>query len=92
MGFDEPCFADDDEALCRSAFAAARSTSSELLAQGFATLPLPDAPFAEGGFPTPRAVRILQRAAGAPGLDGLPDHLPNYESARQLEPRAFRWR
>ena len=47
-----------------------------LRAKGWAKLPLPDAPFADGGFPTPGGKAL----ADAPGL-GVPDHVPNYESA-----------
>jgi anaerobic selenocysteine-containing dehydrogenase len=49
-----------------------------LLAQGFAPLPGPDAPFAEGGFPRLGRANSSARLA-AQGLDGLPDHLPNHE-------------
>ncbi len=81
MGFTESCFADDDEALCRQAFGN-RVDFEALLAQGFASLPLPEAPFAEGRFPTPsgRCEFYSERLAGL-GQDGLPDHLPNYEPA-----------
>lgn len=81
MGFAEPCFADDDETLCRAAFGD-RVDYDQLLRQGFATLDLPDAPFAHGGFPTPsgKCEFFSQRLADT-GLDGLPDHVPNYEPA-----------
>ncbi|MBX9612187.1 MAG: molybdopterin oxidoreductase family protein [Burkholderiales bacterium] len=81
MGFAEPCFADDDDTLCRAAFGD-RVDYDLLLRQGFATLDLPDAPFAQGGFPTPsgKCEFFSQRLADA-GLDGLPDHVPNYEPA-----------
>ena len=79
MGFAEPCFLDDDETLCRAAFAG-KIDFNELLATGFSTLKLPDAPFAQGNFPTPsgRCEFFSQRLADQ-GFDGLPDHLPNYE-------------
>jgi anaerobic selenocysteine-containing dehydrogenase len=53
-----------------------------LLRDGFASLPLPDAPFAQGGFATPSGrceffSEALQRSWG----DGLPDHVPNHEPA-----------
>jgi anaerobic selenocysteine-containing dehydrogenase len=51
MGFDEPCFADSDEQLCRQAYGE-KVDFNELLDQGFAALPIPDAPFAQGNFPT----------------------------------------
>jgi anaerobic selenocysteine-containing dehydrogenase len=81
MGFDEPCFADSDETLCRAAFGE-RVDFDGLLAQGFATLPLADAPFANGGFPTPSGrCEFVSARLQAMGLDGLPDHLPNHEVA-----------
>ena len=51
MGFDEPCFADSDEALCRQAYGN-KVDFDVLLQDGFARLAVPDAPFADGGFPT----------------------------------------
>jgi anaerobic selenocysteine-containing dehydrogenase len=82
MGFDEPCFSDDDETLCRSAFAPGTIDVEELQAQGFSSLKLPDAPFAEGGFPTPSGrCEFFSARLAAQGQDGLPDHLPNYEPA-----------
>ncbi|MBV8619966.1 MAG: molybdopterin oxidoreductase family protein [Curvibacter sp.] len=79
MGYDEPCFSEDDETLCRQAFGD-RVRFDTLLEQGFASLPLPDAPFAEGGFPTPSGrCEFLNPQLVAQGLDGLPDHLPNRE-------------
>lgn len=85
MGFTEPCFEEDDETMCRSAFAATQNME-ELFAQGFTHLksadgqPLPDAPFAEGGFPSPsgKCEFYSQRLADM-GQDGLPDYIANYE-------------
>ncbi|RDD92401.1 molybdopterin oxidoreductase family protein [Acidovorax sp. BoFeN1] len=79
MGFTEPCFADSDEALCRQAFGDAVDFAL-LETQGFATLALPDAPFAEGGFATPSGkCEFFSARLAAQGRDGLPDHLPNHE-------------
>ena len=80
MGFDEPCFADTDEQLCRAAFEG-KVDFDVLLTKGFATLTLPDAPFAQGNFPTPsgKCEFFSQRLASS-GQDGLPDHVPNYET------------
>ncbi len=81
MGFAETCFSDDDETLCRAAFGFA-VPFDELLAKGFATLALPDAPFANGGFPTPSGrCEFFSERLAAMGLDGLPDHVPNHEPA-----------
>ena len=79
MGYDEPCFADTDEQLCRQAMGDEQDFAV-LLENGFASLPLPEAPFAEGRFPTPsgRCEFFSQRLADQ-GLDGLPDHVPNHE-------------
>jgi len=79
LGFDDPCFADDDETLCRTAFGSAVDFQT-LLDQGFATLPIAEAPFAHGGFPTPSGrCEFFSARLAAQGLDGLPDHLPNHE-------------
>ena len=81
MGFADPCFADSDEALCRMAYGDAVNFDT-LLVQGFATLPTPEAPFAQGNFPTPsgKCEFFSQRLADA-GQGGWPDHVPNYEVA-----------
>ena len=81
MGFDEPCFLDSDETLCRATFGD-KIDFNELLDKGFATLKLPDAPFAEGQFPTPSGkCEFFSARLQAQGLDGLPDHVPNFEAA-----------
>ena len=79
MGFEEPCFKDDDENLCRTAFGD-KISFDELLTNGFASLKLPEAPFDKGNFPTPsgKCEFFSQRLADH-GLDGLPDHVANYE-------------
>ncbi|MHB1121598.1 MAG: molybdopterin-containing oxidoreductase family protein [Ramlibacter sp.] len=79
MGFSDPCFADDDQTLCRAAFGD-RVDFELLLAQGFAPLPVAEAPFAEGGFPTPSGkCEFFSERLARQGLDGLPDHVPNHE-------------
>lgn len=81
MGFTEACLSDDDETLCRTAFGHA-VPFDELLDKGFARLPLPDAPFANGGFPTPSGrCEFFSGRLAATGVDGLPDHVPNHEPA-----------
>jgi anaerobic selenocysteine-containing dehydrogenase len=76
LGFTEPCFADDDEAIARVAFRGDAVRFDELRAHGWVKLPLPDAPFADGGFPTPSGkARVC-----APGVEA-PDFVPNHESA-----------
>jgi anaerobic selenocysteine-containing dehydrogenase len=81
MGFDDPCFSDSDETLARTAFGD-KVPFDTLLEQGYATLPVPEAPFAEGNFPTPSGrCEFASSRLAARGLDPLPDHLPNFEAA-----------
>ncbi len=81
MGFDEPCFSDDDEALCAAAFAPGAIDVAQLHRDGFTTLRLPDAPYAEGNFPTPSGrCEFFSERLAAQGQDGLPDHVPNHEA------------
>jgi anaerobic selenocysteine-containing dehydrogenase len=77
MDFTEPCFADDDETLARQAFDwAGIGTSFEALRErGWASLPIPDAPFADGGFATDNGKAQVDVC----GL-GVPEHVPNHES------------
>ena len=80
MGFTETCFVDTDDMLCRAAFGD-KVDFQQLLDQGFATLKLPDAPFAAGQFPTPSGrCEFFSERLDAQGLDGLPEHVPNYET------------
>ncbi|APW44974.1 molybdopterin oxidoreductase [Rhodoferax saidenbachensis] len=79
MGWDDACFQEDDASLCRTAAKGAVDFDA-LLQHGFASLSLPEAPFAEGGFLTPSGkCEFYSERLAAQGLDGLPDHIPNYE-------------
>ena len=85
MGFADPCFEEDDETLCRMAFAPTQDMD-ELFKQGFTHLkspngqPLPDAPFAEGAFPSPSGkCEFYSQRLAEMGQDGLPDYIANYE-------------
>ncbi|MEJ6006473.1 molybdopterin-dependent oxidoreductase [Paucibacter sp. AS339] len=69
MGFDEACFAETDEQLARQTFNAEIDFEA-LRAQGWQSLPLKEAPFAQGQFLTPNG---RAQAGGA-------DYVPNYES------------
>ena len=80
MGFTEPCFVETDETLCRAVYGD-KVDFQELLDKGFATLKLPEAPFADGHFPTPSGqCEFFSERLAAQGLDGLPGHLPNHET------------
>ena len=86
MGLNDPCFADDDEALCRMAYGNTVDYA-QLLVHGFATLKLADAPFANGGFPTPSGkCEFASARLAARGQDPLPNHLPNYEAPGGASP------
>jgi anaerobic selenocysteine-containing dehydrogenase len=79
MGFADVCFDDDDETLCKQAFGSKVSFDT-LLDKGFSTLPIADAPFANGNFPTSSGkCEFFSDSLVKQGLDGLPDHLENYE-------------
>ena len=79
MGFTDACFADSDETLCRAAYGDAVSFNT-LMDQGFANLAVPEAPFAQGNFPTLSGkCEFFSDRLAAQGLDGLPDHVPNHE-------------
>ncbi len=79
MGFDEACFLDSDETMCRAAFEGTVNFE-QLLQDGFAPLAVTDAPYAHGGFPTPSGkCEFFSARLAAQGLDGLPDHVPNHE-------------
>jgi anaerobic selenocysteine-containing dehydrogenase len=86
MGYTEPCFADSDEAMALQAFDAEHVDLAELQARGWTRLKLPEAPFADGGFATPSGKVVVD----APGL-GVPDHVPNYESASSAPELAARY-
>jgi anaerobic selenocysteine-containing dehydrogenase len=82
MGFSDPCFADSDEQLARTAFPGIDFNA--LQRDGWVKLPLPEAPFADGGFLTPDG----KAQVDAPGY-GVPDYVPPYESVRS--PQAARY-
>jgi anaerobic selenocysteine-containing dehydrogenase len=80
MGFTDPCFLETDETLCRAVYGD-NVDFNALLDKGFATLKLPDAPFAEGRFPTPSGrCEFFSERLAAQGLDGLPGQVSNYEA------------
>ncbi len=85
MGFDDDCFAESDETMARKAFS--RDVDfDDLRRDGWVKLPLPEAPFAKGGFPT---------TSGRCTIDsprhGVPDHVANYECAESSPERAARF-
>ena len=99
MGFGEPCFADDDDTLCRSAFrfgeGRLRGIDWETLkTRGWQRLdvPRPYAPFAQGGFPTPSGkCEFWSERLRAAGDDPLPAYVPPRESAASAPALAQRY-
>jgi anaerobic selenocysteine-containing dehydrogenase len=85
LGFGEPCFADTDEQLAQQAFTADIDMAA-LRANGWLKLPLPELPFADGGFPTANG----KVQVDVPGI-GVPDHVPNHESALSAPELAQRY-
>jgi anaerobic selenocysteine-containing dehydrogenase len=86
MGYTDACFSDSDETLARGAFHADKISPQGLAENGWAKLDLPDAPFANGGFPTASG----KACADTPGL-GVPDYVPNYESVQSAPELAARF-
>ncbi len=83
MGFADPCFEDSDEVLAEQAVDWHRLGVSfdALRAKGWASLPLPNLPFAAGGFSTADG---RAQAAGA-------DYVPNLESVSSSPTLAARY-
>jgi anaerobic selenocysteine-containing dehydrogenase len=87
MGFEEPCFRDSDEDICRTALASQdprmRGIDWEAMkANGWQRLNVPArfAPFAEGGFPTPSGkCEFYSAALERQGIDPLPFYNPPAE-------------
>jgi anaerobic selenocysteine-containing dehydrogenase len=80
MGLTDACFSDTDEQLVAQAFTADIDLA-QLREQGWQPLPIPEAPFAQGGF------RTASGRASAVGAD----FVPNYESARTSPELAARY-
>jgi anaerobic selenocysteine-containing dehydrogenase len=89
MGFDEPCFRDSDEDICRTALVSqgARMRGIEwdgVKERGWQRLNVPArfAPFAEGGFPTPSGkCEFYSEWLEKQGIDPLPFYNPPAEVA-----------
>jgi anaerobic selenocysteine-containing dehydrogenase len=85
MGFDDPCFQEDDETILRTLVEAqshkqfASITWQKLLDQGYARIDVPDPhiPFAKGKFPTPSGkCEFYSERMARDGYDPLPDFAP----------------
>ena len=79
MGFDDPCFNDSDEDMGRQAISAMKGISLEdLKEKGWIPLGIGDAPFANGGFPTPSG-KCEFYSDRLKHLDPLPTYIPPRE-------------
>ena len=85
MGWTEPCLFESDETLAAQVFPDTLSLDA-LRERGWVKLPLPDAPFAKGGFPTASGRCEIDSAVA-----GVPDYLPNHESAETTPDLARRY-
>ncbi|MCK6431410.1 MAG: molybdopterin oxidoreductase family protein [Aquabacterium sp.] len=84
MGFDEPCLRDSDEALAAQALPGI--DIDRLRAHGWLRLPVPEQPFAQGGYATPDG-----RAQVAPPGWDVPDFVPPHESVQSAPELARRY-
>jgi anaerobic selenocysteine-containing dehydrogenase len=97
MGLDEPSLYETDEAVARQALrwdhpTLAGTDWSTLKRDGWARLNLPDAPFANGGFPSPSGkCEFASTLLAQEGKDPVPDHVPPYESAESAPDLAARY-
>ncbi|MGZ5200877.1 MAG: molybdopterin-containing oxidoreductase family protein [Telluria sp.] len=97
MGFDDPAFHETDEELAAQAFdkkhpRAVHFDWESLKRKGWQKLNMPDAPFAEGGFPTPSGkCEFYSSAMAADGLDPVPAYIAPYESAASSPELAARY-
>ena len=87
MGLTDPCFLESDDELAAQAFDKTHSRAihfdwESLKQKGWQKLNMPDAPFAEGGFPTPSGkCEFYSSTMANDGLDPLPSYIAPYESA-----------
>jgi len=85
MGFDDACFRDSDEQIGAQAFGL-EIDFGQLRRDGWVRLPVAEAPFAAGGFPTADG-----RAQFAPADLGAADYLAPYESPASAPELAARY-
>ena len=86
MGMTEACFTETDDDIAAQAFnkadpRAAHFDWEQLKRSGWQKLAIPDAPYAQGGFPTPSGrCEFYSARMLADGLDPLPAYIAPYES------------
>jgi len=85
MGFEEACFQETDEQIGAQAFGP-EIDFARLRRDGWVRIPVADAPFVAGGFPTADG-----RAQFAPANLGAADHIAPYESPASAPELALRY-
>ena len=86
MGLTDPCFQESDDQLAAQAFDSQHVRAihfdwESLKRTGWQKLNVPDAPFAQGGFPTPSGkCEFYSATMLADGHDPLPSYIAPYES------------
>jgi anaerobic selenocysteine-containing dehydrogenase len=86
MGFDDACFKESDDAIAAQAFNKSDARAihfdwDSLKQKGWQKLNTPDAPFANGGFPTPSGkCEFYSERMKADGFDPVPTYIAPYES------------
>lgn len=99
MGMHDPAMQDDDVAMIRQSLDTANEvmkgvTFETLLEHGWARLnvPVPNLPFANGGFPTPSGkCEFVSERMREMGLDPLPSFTPPYEFPENVPELAARF-
>jgi len=86
MGFDDPCFKESDDAIAAQAFNSSDVRAihfdwDSLKRKGWQKLNVPDAPFAQGSFPTPSGkCEFYSEQMKTDGFDPLPTYIAPHES------------
>ncbi|MQR02310.1 molybdopterin-containing oxidoreductase family protein [Glaciimonas soli] len=86
LGFDDICLKESDDTIAAQAFDQRHERAihfdwDALKQKGWQKLNMPDAPFANGGFPTPSGkCEFFSDRMQADGLDPLPTYIAPYES------------
>ena len=94
MGFDDPCFRDDDQTIIKQSLESTSErfvgvTWEALLEKGWVRLnvPTPYVPYANGGFSTPSGkCEFYSERLKEMGLDPVPTYIPPYESPERDAP------
>src|SRR5215469_12053585 len=90
MTMDEPALRDSDETMARQVLQGTGITLEELQTKGWVKLPVADAPFANGGFPTPsgKCELFSERMERLEHLDPVPTYIPPREDRLSNRPLA----